>query len=72
MSDWVKVGDDIINVDNVEYVQKTSNSVVFISMSSGKVIEIRGTVALTFWKYLDSERLKFLDLDNPTRDFSGT
>jgi hypothetical protein len=72
MPDWVKVGDDILNVDNIEHVNKVSHSTIIIRMSSGKVIEVTGTVALTLWKYLDSERLKFLDLENPTQDFSGT
>jgi hypothetical protein len=72
MADWVKVGDDILNVDNIEYVKRLGNDLIVIYMSSGKVIELTNTVALTLWKYLDSERLKFLDLDNPTRDFSGT
>jgi hypothetical protein len=72
MADWVKVGDDILNVDNIEYVKRLGNDLIVIYMSSGKVIELTNTVALTLWKYLDSERLKFLDLDNPTSDFSRT
>mgnify|MGYP003393896857 CR=1 FL=1 len=30
----------------------------------GKVIELTNTAALSLWMYLDSERLKFLDLEN--------
>ena len=72
MSDWVKVGDDILNVDNIEYVKRISPSLIIVSMSSGKVIELTNTVALSLWMYLDSERLKFLSLEDPERDFSGT
>ena len=72
MSDWIKVGDDILNVNNIEHVKRISSSLVIVSMSSGKVIEVTNTMALTLWIYLDSERLKFYDLENPTRDFSGT
>lgn len=72
MPDWVKVGDDILNVDNIEYVERKSSDVIVVHMGSGKVIELTNTVAVALWKYLDSERLKFLDLDNPTQNFSGT
>jgi len=75
MPDWVLVGDGIVNVDNIEYVErkKIKNTIIIVVyMGSGKEIELTGTVALTLWKYIDSERLKFLDLDEPTRDFSGT
>lgn len=72
MPDWVTVGDNILNVDNIEFVERISPMVMKIHMGSGKVIEVTNTTALTLWKFLDGERLKFLDLDNPTRDFSGT
>jgi hypothetical protein len=75
MPDWVLVGDGIVNVDNIEYVErkKIKNTMtIIVYMGSGKVIEVTGTMALSLWKYLDSERLKFLDLENPTQDFSGT
>ncbi len=76
MPDWVVVGDNILNVDNIEFIEKKFSDrgalILNIHMSSGKVIELTSTTALTLWKYLDSERLKFLDLDEPTRDFSGT
>ena len=72
MADWVVVGDNIVNVDNIEYVERKNNNCIVVYMGSGKVIELTNTVALTLWKYIDSERLKFLDLDEPTRDFSGT
>jgi len=72
MADWVLVGDSILNVDNIEYVERKSSNLIIIHMSSGKVIELTNTVALTLWKFIDGERLKFLDVDNPTRDFSGT
>lgn len=72
MSDWVTIGDNILNVDNIEYIERKNTNCIIVYMSSGKMIELTNTVALTLWKYIDSERLKFLDLDNPTRDFSGT
>ena len=72
MPDWIVVGDHILNVDNIEYVERKNTNLIIVYMSSGKVIELTNTMALTLWKYLDSERLKFLDLNNPTRDFSGT
>jgi hypothetical protein len=75
MPDWALVGDQILNVDNIELVERKkvkNTTIIIVHMSSGKVIELTGTMALTLWKYLDSERLKFLDLENPTQDFSGT
>lgn len=72
MADWVLVGDSILNVDAIEYVERKNSALIILYMNSGKVIELTNTTALTLWKYLDSERLKFLDLDEPTRDFSGT
>ena len=72
MADWVLVGDSIMNVDNIEYVERISHDHIRVYMGSGKIIELTNTVALTLWKFIDSERLKFLDLDEPTRDFSGT
>ena len=72
MPDWVVIGDRILNVDNIEIVERKSTSCTVVYMGSGKVVELTNTAALTLWKYLDGERLKFLDLDNPTRDFSGT
>lgn len=72
MPDWVVIGDRILNVDNIEIVERKSTSCIVVYMGSGKVVELTNTAALTLWKYLDGERLKFLDLDNPTRDFSGT
>lgn len=72
MADWVVVGDSILNVDNIEFVERVSSDEIKVYMGSGKVIELKNTVALTLWKFIDSERLKFLDLENPTRDFSGT
>jgi len=71
MADWVTVGDNILNVDNIEFVERYGK-LLRIHMGSGKVIEVTETVALTLWKFIDGERLKFLDLENPTRDFSGT
>lgn len=72
MADWVVVGDSILNVDNIEYIERKNTNCIVVYMGSGKVIELTNTMALTLWKYVDSERLKFLDLENPTRDFSGT
>jgi hypothetical protein len=77
MADWIVVGDSVLNVDNIEFVERYTlpNEVIpmlKIYMSSGKVIELTNAKAVGLWNYLDSERLKFLDLDNPTRDFSGT
>lgn len=72
MPDWVVVGDNILNVDNIEFIERKNSNLIIVYMSSGKVIELTNTAALTLWKYIDGERLKFLDLENPTRDFSGT
>ena len=72
MADWVVVGDSILNVDNIEYLERKNTNCIVVYMCSGKVVELTNTAALTLWKYIDGERLKFLDLDNPTRDFSGT
>lgn len=72
MADWVLVGDNIVNVDNIEYVERKSHDLIVVYLGSGRVLELTNTVALALWKYIDSERLKFLDLDEPTRDFSGT
>lgn len=72
MSDWVVVGDQVLNVDNIEYIERKSTSHIIVHMGSGKVIDLTNTMALTLWKYIDGERLKFLDLNNPTRNFSGT
>lgn len=71
MPDWITVGDNILNVDNIEYVERFGATRITVHMSSGKVIELTNTMALSLWKYLDSERLKFLSLDKPTQDFSG-
>lgn len=72
MPNWITVGDNILNVNNIEFVERVDSSTIRVCMGSGKVILITNTAALTLWKYLDGERLKFLDLENPTRDFSGT
>lgn len=72
MPDWVAVGDRILNIDNIEYIEKINIRRVLVHMGSGKVVELTNIAALSLWKYIDSERLKFLDLENPTRDFSGT
>ena len=72
MPDWVAVGNRILNVDNIELIERKSMGKVHIHMGSGAVIEITNMAALELWKYIDSERLKFLDLENPTRDFSAT
>ena len=72
MSNWIVVGDSVMNVDNIEYIERVNAVTIKTYMTSGKVIELSNTVAITLWKYIDGERLKFLDLDNPTRDFSGT
>jgi hypothetical protein len=72
MATWVVVGDRVLNVDNIEYIERKNTNCIIVYMVSGKIIELTNTVALTLWKYLDGERLKFLDLENPTRDFSGT
>lgn len=76
MPDWALVGDNILNVDQIEWVERIydikGKMSINVFMASGKMIEVTGTMALTLWKYIDSERLKFLDLENPTQDFSGT
>jgi len=72
MADWALVGDQILNVDNIEFVERKDSSHIVLYMGSGRTVEVTGTMALTLWKYIDGERLKFLDLNNPTRDFSGT
>lgn len=72
MSNWVVIGDNILNVDNIEYIERKNTNCIIVYMVSGKAIELTNTAALTLWKYIDGERLKFLDLENPMRDFSGT
>lgn len=72
MPDWVVVGQNILNVNNIEFVERVSATQLIVYMTSGKKIELTNTAAITLWLYLDSERLKFLDLGEPTRDFSGT
>jgi len=72
MSNWVVIGDSILNVSNIEYIERKNTNLIVVSMTSGKVIELTNTMALILWKYIDGERLKFLDLENPTRDFSAT
>jgi hypothetical protein len=72
MSEWIKVGDRILNVSNIEFVERNGPMKITVFMSSGRSVELTNTMANNLWKYLDGERLKFLDLDNPTRDFSGT
>lgn len=71
---WVLVGTNLLNVDQIEYAQRVSEQPfkMIAYMNSGKVIEITETTGIALWKFLDSERLKFLDLENPERDFSGT
>ena len=72
MSEWIVVGDKILNVDNIEFVTRVNDMAIVVHMTSGKSFEVTNTMANNLWKYLDGERLKFLDLENPTRDFSGT
>ena len=72
MSEWIVVGDKILNVDNIEFVTRINGMAIIVHMTSGKSFEVTNTMASNLWKYLDGERLKFLDLENPTRDFSGT
>lgn len=76
MAEWVLVGDKILNVDNIEFIEKQFSDrgemSLKIYMSSNKIVELTNTTALTLWKYLDGDRLKFYDLENPKRDFSGT
>jgi len=68
MPDWVTVGDNILNVDNIEFLER-NDKVLKVYMSSGKVVELTNTAAITLWKYIDGERLKFYNLDEPRRDF---
>lgn len=79
MSDWVMLGDNILNVSTIEYIERVWKDVnnktphtIIAHMSSGKIIELTHNTGLALWKYLEGERLKFLDLDNPERDFGGT
>lgn len=72
--EWVLVGDSLLNVNAIEFVERVSRKpmIIIIHLASGKKVELTETVAVGLWKFLDSERLQFLDLDNPERDFSGT
>jgi hypothetical protein len=72
MGDWIKIGDSILSVDNIEFIERIGPAHIKAHMSSGKIVELKQNIALELWKYLDGERLKFLDLDNPERNFSGT
>ena len=70
MSKWVSVGDNLLNVDNIEYIERRRNNVVIVHMCSGKVVELTNTVGIVLLNYISSELLKFLDRENPERDFS--
>jgi hypothetical protein len=70
MPDWVVVGDNILNLDQIEWIERIpEKKSILVSMASGKQIELTGTMALEVWKYIDGERLKLLSLTNPKRDF---
>lgn len=70
MPDWVVVGDNILNIDQIEWVERVpEKKSVVVFMASGKRIELTGTMALEVWKFIDGDRLKLLDLNNPKRDF---
>jgi hypothetical protein len=71
MSNWISVGDKVLNVDNIELVEQINTNCIRVYLISGKIIDLTNIAAVSLWKYLDFERLKFLDLENPTRDFSG-
>jgi hypothetical protein len=68
---WINVGNMIVNVDNIDYVERISPTVIVIAIRDKK-LEITETMAVTLWNYLISERLPFYDTETPTRDFSGT
>lgn len=70
MPDWVVVGDNILNIDQIEWLERMpEKKSLLVYMASGKQIELTGTMALEVWKFVDGERLKLLDLNNPKRDF---
>jgi hypothetical protein len=69
MAEWVSIGDSVVNIDTIEYVTRTDTGLITVYLSSGRELEITNQVAEAVWTYLDSVRLKFLDMDNPTRNF---
>jgi len=71
MAVWISVGDRIVNVDNIDYVERVNPALLRIYMRS-ITLEITESMAVNLWNYLISERLPFYDTVTPTRDFSGT
>jgi hypothetical protein len=67
---WINVGNMIVNIDNIDYAERVSPTLVVITIRGIK-LEITETMAVTLWNYLVSERLPFYDTVTPTRDFSG-
>lgn len=67
---WVNVGNIVVNIDNIDYVEKITSTKIIITIGSKK-LEVVEMMAVTLWNYLISERLPFYDTETPTRDFSG-
>jgi hypothetical protein len=71
MAQWIEVGNKLLNVDQIEYVELVTPSKLYVYMTSGAVLEITDTMGTNLYNLLVSNKVPFLDSSYPTRGFSA-
>jgi hypothetical protein len=71
MADWINIGQDLINANNIVRAKKIHANCLRLFMSDGTQLELVGNDVANVYNYIMNNRLKFLDADIPTRDFGG-
>lgn len=71
MSEWIEAGNNLLNIDNIDHVERIDKDSIIVYMGSGKKVELTYNLANNLWNYLVSLRVPFYDSTNPTRGFSG-
>ena len=72
MPQWIQSGNQILNVDQIEYAERVDERTLMIHTTAGKTIKFTDNMATNIWNFLQQDRVQFLDTANPERDFSGT
>ena len=72
MAQWIQSGNQILNVDQIEYAERVDDKTLVIHTTAGKTIKFTDNIATNIWNFLQNDRVQFLDSENPERDFSGT
>lgn len=72
MAQWIQSGNQLLNVDQIEYAERVDERTLIIHTTAGKTIKFTENVATNIWNFLQQDRVQFLDTENPERNFSGT